>query len=131
MALEDSQNQLLSKERQLRRDPICVCVHTCVHAQSLQSRLTLFNPEECVACQVSLSTGFARQQYWSGLPFLLPGDLPEPVMEPSSPALQADSSPLNHLGSPCMCVSVCLCVYHYCIHNAFFLLDALKNFLKF
>ena len=35
--------------------------------------------------------GFSRQEYWSGLPFLSPGDLPDPGIEPVSPALQADS----------------------------------------
>ena len=35
--------------------------------------------------------GFSRQEYWSGLPFPSPGDLPDPVIEPMSPALQADS----------------------------------------
>ena len=38
-----------------------------------------------------LSMGFSRQEYWSGLPFLSPGDLPDPGVEPGSPALQADS----------------------------------------
>ena len=37
--------------------------------------------------------GFPRQEYWSGLPFPLPGALPDPGMEPSSPALQAHSLP--------------------------------------
>ena len=42
-----------------------------------------------VACQVPRSIGFSRQEYWSGLPFPSPGDLPEPGIEPRSPALQA------------------------------------------
>ena len=46
-----------------------------------------------IACQVSLSMGFSRQEYWSGLPFPSPGDLPEPGIEPRSPALQADALP--------------------------------------
>ena len=37
--------------------------------------------------------GFSRQEYWSGLPFPSPGDLPNPAIKPGSPALQADSSP--------------------------------------
>jgi len=37
--------------------------------------------------------GFFRQEYWSGLPFPFPGDLPDPAIEPGSPALQADSLP--------------------------------------
>ena len=37
----------------------------------------------------------SRQEYWSGLPFPAPGDLPDPGIEPSSPALQADTLPSN------------------------------------
>ena len=45
-------------------------------------------PYEPVAChgQVPLSMGFSKQEYWSGLPFLTPGDLPHPEIEPVSPA---------------------------------------------
>ena len=43
--------------------------------------------------QASLSLGFSRQEYWSGLPFPSPGDLPDPGIEPMSPALQADALP--------------------------------------
>ena len=46
-----------------------------------------------IACQPSLSTGFSRQEYWSGLPFPSPGHLPDPGIEPGSPALQADDLP--------------------------------------
>ena len=53
-----------------------------------------------VARQAPLSMGFSRQEYWSGLPFPSPGDLPNPGIEPISPALQADSLPLSHQGSP-------------------------------
>ena len=48
-----------------------------------------------VVCQASLSMGFSRQEYWSGLPFPSPGDLPHPGIEPWSPALQADSLPIE------------------------------------
>ena len=44
-----------------------------------------------VARQAPLSMGFSREEYWSGLPFSSPGDLPNPGIEPGSPALQADS----------------------------------------
>ena len=44
-----------------------------------------------VACQASLSMGFSRQEYWTGLPFLSPGDLLDSAMGPSPPAMQADS----------------------------------------
>ena len=40
-----------------------------------------------VARQAPLSMGFQRQEYWSGLPFPSPGDLPDPGIEPTSPAL--------------------------------------------
>ena len=43
--------------------------------------------------QAPLSMEFSRQEYWSGLPFLSPGDLSNPGIEPRSPALQADSLP--------------------------------------
>ena len=45
-----------------------------------------------VARQAPLTMEFSRQGYWSGLPFLFPGDLPDPGIEPASPALQADST---------------------------------------
>ena len=44
-----------------------------------------------VAHQAPPSMGFSRQEYWSGLPFPSPGDLPDPGIEPRSPALQADA----------------------------------------
>ena len=44
-----------------------------------------------VACQAPLSSGFPRQEYWSGWPFPSPGDLPDAGLEPRSPAIQADS----------------------------------------
>ena len=52
--------------------------------------LTLASPLT-VARQAPLSTGFSRQEHWSGLPFPSPGDLPDPRTKPGSPALQADS----------------------------------------
>ena len=44
-----------------------------------------------VAHQAPLSMKFSRQEYWSGVPFLFPQDLPDPGIEPGAPALQADS----------------------------------------
>ena len=46
------------------------------------------------------SVEFSRQEYWSGLPFPSPGDLPNPGIEPRSSALQVDSLPSDHKGSP-------------------------------
>ena len=45
-----------------------------------------------VGHQAPLSLGFSKQEYWSGLPFPSPGDLPDPGIEPESPALQAEAS---------------------------------------
>ena len=51
------------------------------------SRVQLFATSWTVAYQVPQSMGFSRQDYWSGLPFPSPGDLPDPGIEPRSPAL--------------------------------------------
>ena len=55
-----------------------------------------------IACQAPLSVRFSRQEYWSGLPFPSPEDLPDPGIEPTSSALWEDSLPLSHQGSPCL-----------------------------
>ena len=54
-----------------------------------QSCPTLCDPMDC-SRQAPLSIEFSRQEYWSGWPFPSPGDLPDPGIEPRSPALQAD-----------------------------------------
>ena len=53
-----------------------------------------------VAHQAPLSMEFSRQEYWSGLPFPSPGDLPDPGIEPGSLALQADSLLSEPSGKP-------------------------------
>ena len=55
------------------------------------SRVRLLATPWSVAHQASLSMGFSRQEYWSGLSFPSPGDLPDPGIEPRSPALRADA----------------------------------------
>ena len=83
----------------------------CMCAQSF-SCVRLFATPWTVACQPPLSTGFSRQEYRTGLPFLLPGDLPDPGIEPASPvspALQADSSPQEE---DMQCISWSLKVLH-------------------
>ena len=62
--------------------PIVLSCFSCV-----QLSVTLWT----VACQAPLSMGFSRQEYWSGLPWTPPRDLPNSGIETSSPALQADS----------------------------------------
>ena len=57
-----------------------------VYAQSL-SHVQLSAIQWSVARQASLFMGFSRQEYWSGLSFLPPGDLPDPGIKPVSPAL--------------------------------------------
>ena len=66
---------------------MCVCV--CVHLVA-QLCPALCDPWT-VAHQASLSTEFSRKEYWSGLPCPLPGDLPNPGIEPAAPELHANS----------------------------------------
>ena len=56
----------------------CVCAQSCLSSNLVDSTAT---------CQPPLSMGFPRQEFWSGLPFPSPGDLPDPGMEPMSLAL--------------------------------------------
>ena len=71
---------------------MCVC-------QSL-SCVQLFVTPWTVIHQAPLSMEFCRQEYWSGLPFPSPGDLPDPRIKPRSPTLQADSLPTEPPGKP-------------------------------
>ena len=59
-----------------------------------------------IACQAPLSMGFSRQEYWSGLPFPSPGDLPDPGIEPMSPALQVDALPTELCTKPLISYAV-------------------------
>ena len=67
-------------------------MHACLHANCFKP-VRLFATLWTIAGQASLSMGFPRQEYWSGLSFPPPGDHPDPGTEPKSPALQADSLP--------------------------------------
>ena len=64
-----------------------------------QLRPNLVTPQT-VSRQGPLSMGFSRQGYWNGLPFPLPGDLPNSRMQPESPASQADSLLSEPPGKP-------------------------------
>ena len=64
-----------------------------------QSCLTLCNPMDCIAHQAPLFTGFSRQEYWSGLPFPSPGDLPDPGIEPGLLHCRLILYQLSHQGS--------------------------------
>ena len=57
----------------------------------LLSHVQLFATPWTVAYQAPRSMGFSRQEYWSGLPFPSPRDLPNPGIEPGSPTLQTDA----------------------------------------
>ena len=65
------------------------------------SHVRLFATLWTVAYQASPSMGFSRQEYWSGLPFPSPGDLPNPGIEPGSPTLEADALTSEPPGKPC------------------------------
>ena len=60
----------------------------------------LFATPWTVAYQAPLSMGFSRKEYWSGLPFPSPGDLPNSGIEPESPALEADALTSEPPGKP-------------------------------
>ena len=64
----------------------------------LLSRVGLCDPVDC-SLQASPSMGFSRQEYWSGVPFPSLEDLPNPVIDPGFPALQADALPSEPPGN--------------------------------
>ena len=70
------------------------------------SRVRLFATPWTVAHQAPLSMGFSRQEYWSGLPFPSPEDLPNPGIKPQFPALQADALPSEPPGKMTCIVSL-------------------------
>ena len=80
------------KYKKYKQQICCIILHT--NGGGLVAKLcpTLVTPWT-VSCQAPLSMGFSRQEYWSALPFPSPGDLPDPGIEPGSPALDADSLP--------------------------------------
>ena len=64
------------------------------------SHVQFFGTPWTVAYQAPPSMGFSRQEYWSGLPFPPSGDLPNPGIEPGSPAFQADALTSEPPGKP-------------------------------
>ena len=76
-----------------------IIVPITVKVLTAQSCLTLCDPVDCSLAGPFVHE-FSRQEYWSGLPFPFPGDLPDPGIEPGSPALQAESLPLELPGKP-------------------------------
>ena len=90
--------QGLREERNYTGSTFAIVVEG-VHVCSVASVVSESATPRTVARQAPLSMGFSRQEYWSRLPCPPPGDLPDPGIKPGSPALQADSLPLSHLGS--------------------------------
>ena len=80
--------------------PKPIYVNSWILRTSQYDRYSSSLGSKTVARQAPLYMGFPRQKYWSGLSFPSPGDLPDPEIEPMSPAWQADSLLLIHLGSP-------------------------------
>ena len=78
----------------------------CLVAKSNATLATLWT----VAHQALLSVGFPMQEYWSRLPFHSPEDIPNPGIEPTSPALQADSLPLSNREAH-VYIYVCVCTH--------------------
>ena len=68
------------------------------------SRVRLFAIPWTVAYKAPLSMEFSRQEYWNGLPFPSPGDLPDPGIKPWSPTLQADALPSEPPGKSLLCL---------------------------
>ena len=79
---------------------IHICILCIDSAVKLLSCVQIFATPWTVAYQASPSMGFSQQEYWSGLPFPSPGDLPNPRVEPRSPALQADALTSESPGKP-------------------------------
>ena len=80
-------------------------INISIVVQSI-SLVQLFMTPRTVALQPPLSMGFPRQEYWNELPYPFPGDLPNSGIKPESPALQMDSLPLGHQGSPLFFVTM-------------------------
>ena len=84
----------------------------CVCVLSHFSCVLLFTTLWTVARQASLSMGFFRQEYWSGLPFPTPGDLPDPRIKPTSPALAGGFFSIKPPGkAPYVCIHVYISVH--------------------
>ena len=75
----------------------------------LLSHVQLFVTSWTVACQAPLSMGFPRQEYWSGLPFLSPGDLSHPEIELTSPTLAGGFFTTEPPGKPTIECYAMLC----------------------
>ena len=78
------------REKNLEKH-VCVCVYVCVCVCLVDGVVSDSAMLWTVTCPAALSMGFSRQEYQKGLPFPPPRDLPNPGIDPESPALQVDS----------------------------------------
>ena len=99
MFLESHQILSLRKFFKLYFNFLSILKESIVIVKSL-SRVRLFATLWTITHQAPPSVGFSRQEYWSGLPLPSPGDLPDPRIEPGSPALQADAFTSEPPGKP-------------------------------
>ena len=90
----------LSASQSITEAGFLTCLHFNMKSQSVSCSVMSDSLQPHGAHQSPLSMGFSRQKYWSGLPFPSLGDLPDPRIELTCSALQADSLLLSHLGSP-------------------------------
>ena len=91
--VKDKKNQKQQQQKTTKLYALTMYVSHSVVSKSLQLQWT-------VVYQAPLSMEFSRQEYWSGLPFPSPGDLPDPGIEPGSSTLLADSLPSEPPGKP-------------------------------
>ena len=92
MAIRNKKTELCGPRKKNTHGVELCEIGTCMHAVlSGFRRVQLFTTPWTVAHQALLSMGFSRQEYWSGLPFPPPGDLPDPGIEPGFLTLQEDS----------------------------------------
>ena len=89
------------------------------------SRVCLFATPWTIAYQAPPSMGFSRQEYWNGLPFPSPRDLPDPGIEPRSPSFQADALTSEPPGKPDPCfvykVNLLHVLRHFLVYFRFLL----------
>ena len=94
----------------------CVAIHSNIYSSKcacMLSLVQLFVTPWTVASQAPLSMEFLKQEYWSGLPFPTPGDLPNQEIEPASPASPALGGSSLALGLPEKEISRCICLPYF------------------
>ena len=95
------------------------------------SHIRLFATPQTVAHQAPPSVGFSRQEYWSGLPFSSPRDLPDPGIELRSPSLQADALTSEPPGKLTFKMRVLAILTSYSVFLDLSLVYILLNFFDF